>query len=192
MKMNLTFVFLALLAMGCSKGVQLKDGFPKLKIHEKLQNQKIVVDKEFQELNISGKKIRFDGELKEHQMIAEVMTEVEPERAVNLFKNKSMMIRGLYSIQATPYSGTITKEAGCINDLQINPQEVDVKNQITQQFDLKATERLVLGVCIEEQNVYRNQTLLIYCKNSKTFYDLKYYYPKNEKPLLAPVASCRD
>lgn len=182
----MTLIFL----ISCSKGKTLQSHFPDLKMDTSLKDQKVSVDKEFQEKNISGKKIRFEGELKNHQMIAEVMTDVEPEKAEKLFKNKSMMIKGLYSIQATPYSGTITKEASCIGELQIDPVAVDAKNQTTLLFNLKATERLVLGVCIEEQNVFRNQTLLIYCKNNRTFYDLRYYYPKANKALNTAIANC--
>jgi len=119
-----------------------------------------------------------------------MMVDIDPEKAASLFKNKSLLIKGLYSIQATPYTGTITKEAGCFTEINLEQAIKETKNQISLQFDLKATERLVLGVCIEEQNVYRNQTLMIYCKNINTFYELKYFYPKNEQPLKQPIAAC--
>jgi exoribonuclease R len=180
------------IASSCSQKQTLKSSFPKLKWSPTLKDQKIVVDKEFQEKNISGKKMTFEGELKAHQLIAEVMVDIEPERAATLMKNKTMMIKGLYAIQATPYSGTITKEASCTAELQIDPIVMENKNQSSLQFNLKATERLVLGVCIEEQNVFRSQTLLLYCKKDKMFYDMRYYYPKSNKPFSGPMASCAN
>lgn len=168
----------------------MKSTFPKLKWITTLADQGIVIDKEFQQKNISGMKIKFESSLKDHHLIAEVMNDIDPDEASRLFKNKSQMIKGLYSIQATPYTGSITKEAGCIEDLQIDPPLLENKIQSSLLFNLKATERMILGVCIEEQNVYRSQTLMLYCKNANTFYEIKYFYPKILKPLLIPIASC--
>lgn len=167
-----------LLLVSCSKDAYLKSNFPKLKINPAFKDQKISIDKDFQEKNISGKKMKFEGELKDHQLIAEVMTDIEPERAAILMKNKMMMIKGLYS--------------SCATEFQIEPQVMENKIQTSLQFNLKATERLVLGVCIEEQNVFLNQSLLLYCKNDKMFYDMRYYYPKSNKPFTAPIASCAN
>ncbi|MBC7541070.1 MAG: hypothetical protein H7281_19795 [Bacteriovorax sp.] len=191
MKYIISIVFV-LVSSSCSQKQTLKSSFPKLKWSSTLKDQRFVVDKEFQEKNIAGKKMKFEGEFNDHQLIAEVMTDIEPEKAAILMKNKTMMIKGLYAIQATPYSGTITKEESCIAELQIDPLVMDNKIQTSQQFNLKATERLVLGVCTEEQNVFRNQSLLLYCKKDKIFYDMRYYYPKSNKPFATPIASCAN
>lgn len=183
-------LFSLLFLLSCTKTNDLKSYYPHLKWDNSLKNELITVDKEFQNKNVSGTKILFNGNLKGHQLISEMMVDIDQDTAEKLMKNKALMIKGLYSIQATPYSGTITKEASCTSDMNIDPIVVDKKNQTTMQFDLKATERLVLGVCLEEQNVFRSQTLLIYCKGIRTLYDLRYYYPKTEKPLKMPIASC--
>lgn len=172
-----------LFATGCSREKTLSTFFPGLKWGKSLQNQKITLDKEFQEKKNSGIKIQFEGELSKHQLIAEVITDIDPDMAARLFKNKALMIRGIYSIQPQ-------EETSCMRDLQIDPLPLDNKIQTSLLFNLKATERLVLGVCLEEQNVYRNQTLLLYCKKTNTFYDLRYYYPKSIKPILTPIVSC--
>lgn len=178
------------LLVSCSKDVSLKSNFPRLRIDPVLKDQKMSIDKEFQEKNISGKKIKFEGNFKDHQLIAEVMTDIEPERAAILMKNKAMMIKGFYLNQGVALTGSTNEEAGCVAELQLDPHLQDNKIQISMQFNLKATARLIAGVCDEEQNVFRSQSLLLYCKNDKMFYDLKYYYPKNNKPITAPIASC--
>jgi hypothetical protein len=184
------FILLFLFFLSCTKANNLKAIYPHLKWDDSIKNESVTVDKEFQNKNVSGVKILFDGKLKGQQLISEMMVDIDEETADKLIKNKSLMIKGLYAIQATPYSGTITKEASCTTDMNIDPVLSDKKNQKSMQFDLKATERLVLGVCLEEQNVFRNQTLLIYCKSIKTFYDLRYYYPKTQKALKMPIANC--
>lgn len=186
MRFLLVFVLLA----SCSKNYQVKNYYPHLKWADQFNGLEVSVDKEFQQKKVSGMKITFPGKLKGHFLISEMMVDVDPDTATKLFKSKTQMIRGLYAVQATPYTGAITKEAGCDPEINIDPVVQDKKNQTVVQFDLKATERFVLGVCAEEQNVYRNQTLLIYCKNINTFYDLRYYYPKNEKPLKQQIAVC--
>jgi len=184
------FLWIFFFLVSCSKNNELKNYYPHLKWADQFKGQEVNVDKEFQQKNVSGMKLSFGGKLKGHYLISEMMVDIDPDKAASLFKNKSLMIKGLYSIQATPYSGTITKEAGCFADINLEQGMKETKNQISLQFDLKATERLVLGVCIEEQNVYRNQTLMIYCKNINTFYELKYFYPKNEQLLKQPIAIC--
>lgn len=188
--MRIILILFLLALVSCTKKNDLKTYYPHLKWSDSFKGETVVVDKEFQNKNVSGMKVGFEGKLKGHYMISEMMVDVDPDTAAKLFKNKALMIKGLYSVQATPYTGTITKEASCMVDINIDPILQEKKNQTELQFDLKATERMVLGVCIEEQNVYRNQTLLIYCKNINTFYDLRYYYPKSEKPLKMPIASC--
>lgn len=180
----LLFIFM-LAAASCSKNNELKSYYPHLKWDDSFKGVKIIVDQEFQNKNVSGMKIGFEGALKGHQLISEMIVNVDPDTANKLFKNKMLMIKGLYSIQTTSDEG-----GRCTADMNIDPALLDKKNQMSLQFDLKATERLVVGVCLEEQNVYRNQTLLIYCKNINTFYDLKYFYPKNQKTLKVPIASC--
>lgn len=183
-------LLLSFLLVSCSRSHQVKNYYPHLKWADIFSGQEVTVDKEFQQKKVSGMKITFTGKLKGHYLISEMMVDVDSDTASKLFKSKSQMIRGLYAVQATPYSGTITKEAGCDPEINIEPSILEKKNQTIVQFDLKATERFVLGVCAEDQNVYRNQTLLIYCKNINTFYDLRYYYPKNEKPLKQQIAAC--
>lgn len=183
-------LLLSLLFTACSDSYQMKNYYPHLKWADQFKGQEVTVDKEFQQKKVSGMKVTFGGKLKGHFLISEMMVEVDAETAAKLFKSKTQLIRGLYAVQATPYTGTITKEAGCDPEINIEPTVHEKKNQSVVQFDLKATERFVLGVCAEEQNVYRNQTLLIYCKNISTFYDLRYYYPKNEKPLKQQIAAC--
>jgi hypothetical protein len=191
--MKKLFLFTVLLFLvSCTKGNDLKSKFPKLNFDNNLKNQPVVTDKEFLERATFGMKIKFEAENKGNLLIAEIMNDIDSEKAEKIFNYKTMMIRGLYSIQATPYSGTITRETSCTEGLDINLFPVDNKIQTSQMFNLKATERFVLGVCLEEQNVFRNQTLLLYCKNQKVFYDLRYYYLKSQKPILKPIASCVD
>jgi hypothetical protein len=187
---SLLCVFLIFFLCSCTKEKSLRTLFPKLKWETSFQNTSIVVDKEFQEKTLSGVKMKFTGNMAKHQLIVEETTEVDSDQAAKMFKNKTFMIKGLYSIQATPYTGAVTKEASCMADLQIDPLPVENKIQTALLFNLKATERLVLGVCTEDQNVYRNQTLMLYCKNSRTFYDIRYYYPKEGKIITSSIASC--
>ncbi len=130
-------------------------------------------------------KIRFDGELQNNLLITEVITDVDADRAFKLFSNKVMMIRGLYSDQENA-------EGNCPKGLEINPTPIENKIQTSIMFNLKATERLVLGVCGDDLNLLRTQILMLYCKNQKTFYDLRYFYPKSQKPIEMPVASCAN
>lgn len=188
--MKFIIFLLFFLFISCSKNYEMKNYYPHLKWADQFNGVEVNVDKEFSQKKVSGMKLSFNGKLKGHYMISEMMVEVDPEAAAKLFKGKTQLIKGLYSVQATPYSGAITKEAFCGPDINIDPVLTDKKNQQMLQFDLKATERMVLGVCVEEQNVFRNQTLLIYCKNIGTFYDIRYFYPKNEQPLKQPIAAC--
>lgn len=190
MKYFITFLFLFTLG-SCSRQKSLSSLFPHIKMIEVFGNKRVIIDKEFQEKAISGMKINFEGEMKSHQLIVEKISDITTEQALILFKNKSQMIRGMYSIQATPYTGAITKEAGCLENIQTEPITIENKAQISAQFNLKATARFVLGVCAEEQNIYHSQTLLLFCKNRSEFYEIKYFYPKYLKSILNPIAKCQ-
>lgn len=174
-------ILFLLVLTSCSNDAFLKSQFPGLKFDSALRDQKISIDKNLEAKNIGGKKIKFEGALKNHLLIAEVMTEIEPDQSVILMKNKKLLITGLYKFQT---------EENCFFGLQTDSQPVDNKIQTSLQFNLKATERLVLGICNEDQNVFWNQTLLLYCKKDKTFYDMSYYYPKSGKLNNSPIARC--
>jgi len=186
-----TFLFIVTL-ISCSKKTPLKLVVPELKFDSSLQSQVVFVKKEFRKNNIYGKKIIFSGDGEKRQLSIEISSQIDPRMADKLFKHKSSMIDSIYIAQPAPYGSNLTQDikANVEKGFRITPIIVKEKNQTTFLFNLKATERLAIGGFSEEQNVYNNQILLIYCKKEKKFYDLSYYYPKTVKPLDSPVASC--
>ena len=165
------------------KKITFNDFDKSLKWQSTLENQEIVFEKNHQ--------IAFQKDSNKYFVNIEPSFEVDQDKATLMINTKSLMIEALYVIQATPYRGQVTKESNCIKDLSIAPIKNDNVLQTSYRFDLKATERMVLGGCEEDQNIYLVQVLLLYCKKTKTFYDIKYYYPKSLSKFVPVIASCK-
>lgn len=180
---EVVFLFCLGISLSCTKNDSLKAAFPGLNFNPPLQNHKIASDPEFEKMNVAGIKIQFNA-LKGHLLIAEVLADVDPDSAIRLMKNKKQIIEGMVA-------GSLaldTEGQGCPS-LAV-PKVIDNKIQTAMEFNLEATEKLVIGACSDGHNLFHAQELLLYCKNDKKFYDIRYFYPKNIPGLKVPIAGC--
>jgi hypothetical protein len=182
-------VLVLLLVAACTKTVNLKNLVPHIQFKLPKNDKNIVLENQYNQGINTGIRIGFENS--KDSISVDSINEVDSFKAQSLFKNKALMIKGLYEKQATPYSGVVTREASCLEGMVIeNNNVIETPNEMSLKFDLKATERHVFGVCLEEQNIFRTQILLLYCKKNQTFYEIKYFYPKSEPVLKNNVAAC--
>ncbi len=186
----LIIIFILILIASCNqKNKALNTYFPNLNWNSSLKNKIVFVDKEFRYENKTDFKFNFEKDSKHEYLITENFKNIEQDLAEKILKNKLLMIKEIYATQATPYNGAVTNETNCVENPAINPLIEETINHSSILLELKATERLVLGVCSDKQNIFKVQVLLMYCKKTKELYDLKYYSISNEKMKL-PIASC--
>lgn len=175
---------------GCSKNINLSEKYKNLSWSDRLTENDITLEKEIQEGDLFASKFKFSEDSSFKLLSVETLKNVDEARAKKLIIAKNILVREIYETQATPYSGSVTKEASCFEGIQLVPTQLENDNQISFHFNLKATERFVTGVCIEEQNVYKNHVLHLYCKKSKELYDIKLFYLKNSPTLSTSAAHC--
>lgn len=108
---------------------------------------------------------------------------------INFFKFKKNEMKLLFAPSAVPYAGQITKDISCIQGVQIDYPSSDTATEMSQIFNLTATDRYIYGSCLPEQEIYRSQLLLLYCKKSAILYEIKFYFEKT-KDYPAQVAHC--
>jgi hypothetical protein len=100
--------------------------------------------------------------------------------ARKILDQKSNEIRLMFAPQQVPYMGQITKDIKCTEAIEINNKISENEKEISQIINLTATDRLIYGSCIPDQEIYKSQLLLLYCKSNKTLYEIKYFYAKDQ------------
>lgn len=110
-----------------------------------------------------------------------------PAEAKKIIEQKTNEIKLLFAPQQVPYFGQITKDISCISSVEIDRKLVESEKGLSLNLNLAATEYLIYGTCIKEQEIYRSQLLFLYCKKIETLYEIKYFYDraKNYKKLIA-------
>lgn len=178
--------------LGCVQEQKLGQVIPNLSWDNDLVTLDTTIEKDFRNAVFQTRKLKLTNVIKaeDRYLIIESNNNVSLKNSKKLFSEKNAMIKEYYTIQATPYSGAITKEAECLNDIQLAPNVRETKDELSFQYNLKATDRLVLGVCQSEQNKFYNQILLLYCKKTNVFFDIKYFYPILTNKLVHPIAKC--
>lgn len=101
---------------------------------------------------------------------------VNSTEALKNINQKSSEIKLMFAPQQVPYMGQITKDIRCTEAVEVNNKIIENEKEISLLINLTATERLIYGSCIPEQEIFKSQLLLLYCKASQTFYEIKYFY----------------
>ena len=118
---------------------------------------------------------------------SEVM--VKNEDALKSIAQKNNEINLMFAPQQVPYMGQITKDIKCTQAVEINNKTIENEKEISLLINLTATDRLIYGSCIAEQEIYKSQLLMLYCKSNKTLYEIKYFYAKAQ-PYKKKLAEC--
>lgn len=106
-----------------------------------------------------------------------------------IIEQKSNEIKLLFLPHQVPYFGQISKEISCTSNVEIDKPILETEKGLSLNMNLAATEYLIYGTCIKEQEIYKSQLLFLYCKKIETFYEIKYFYDRAENYKKA-IASC--
>lgn len=180
---------LFLVATGCTKSKNLSSMYEDLLFQKEISEANIKIEKEHNDGVWTSKKISFiDPNLKLLQIEQAI---IENEKlAMTNFNARNIEIQEMYSTQATPYSGSVTNESSCLENINLNPKITANDVQISYVYQLKSTDRFVFGVCVEEQNVYNAQLINIWCKKSKKFYSISFFYNKSGPTKINDIVRC--
>lgn len=109
--------------------------------------------------------------------------------AKKIIGQKSNEIKMLFLPQQVPYFGQISKDISCTSSVEIDKPMIESDNGLALSMNLAATEYLIYGTCIKEQEIYKSQLLFLYCKKIETLYEIKYFYDRAEN-YKKVIASC--
>lgn len=100
--------------------------------------------------------------------------------------------RLLYQPQSAPYPGMLTKDVSCSEGIVLPKDPTDTVSATYWFSEVPATKALLYGTCGSIEEPYWSQILLLYCKKTQTFFDVRIFKPKGEKasPWGAPIANC--
>jgi hypothetical protein len=110
--------------------------------------------------------------------------------AVNFMNIKKQAINSLFAAQSEAYTGLITNKISCLKGQNVNRSNQRQAKGAFVFFDLMATSRFVYGTCLENEELYKSQYLLLYCSDRKAVFQLKYFFAKNREFPSQPVAEC--
>lgn len=111
----------------------------------------------------------------------------KPEEARKIIDQKSNEIKMMFAPQQVPYQGVISKDINCTQAVEVNNKILETDKEISLIANMTATDRLIYGSCIADQEIYKSQLLMLYCKSNQNFYEIKYFYDKGlvYKPQIA-------
>lgn len=109
--------------------------------------------------------------------------------AKKIIQQKSNEIKMLFLPQQVPYFGQISKDISCTSDVEVDRVTLESEKGLSLNLNLAATEYLIYGTCIKEQEIYKSQLLFLYCKKIETLYEIKYFYDRAEN-YKKTIASC--
>ncbi len=115
---------------------------------------------------------------------------LDAEAAKRLLSFKAQNIYALYQPETDPYFGTMDATGKCRTEVDISPsiQKDSLSDSLV--FNLLATRDFIYGTCTESQEVYRSQYLVVYCRQAKAVYEVKYFFPRTHTKVNRVIASC--
>lgn len=189
MKKKLAVCFSLLAISSCSKPTNLTSLYDDILFQKEISESKINLDKEHNDGVWNSKKISFQNSSLKLLQVEQSIIKDEQSALIN-FNTKNVEIQEMYSTQATPYSGSVTNESSCLDNVNLRPKIVNTDNQTSYSYQLKSTDRFVFGVCVEEQNIYKAQLINLWCKKSKKFYSITLFYNKSEATKTDDIVKC--
>jgi hypothetical protein len=69
-------------------------------------------------------------------------------------------------------------------------KSVSNKNSFSYRFSLFSSEKKVLGMCGNENEVLKTEYELVYCQKTKKLYVARFFYDKNSSWLTEPLLAC--
>lgn len=112
------------------------------------------------------------------------------EEGEKLFKEKDTQIQMTFAPQIAPYFASTSKKTTCVENIKLNNEIFDAQNEKSKIYNLNATEMLVYGSCLPEQEVFKSQLVYLFCKKNLMFYEIDYFYEKNKEYLTYKIVSC--
>ena len=108
----------------------------------------------------------------------------------SFFKSKNKTIDLLLEPSFDPYVGEQTVPEKCLVKNLPKLEKNETQESIYQVISLYSGKNKAFAQCSDPNNLLKTQYLLIYCKSSKTVFEVKYFYPSDLNWNLKPVATC--
>lgn len=118
------------------------------------------------------------------------LPEVDEARFFAEVKKKSEAFDAYVHPPPDPYFGVHEPGPTCREANLPKRYEQSSSSQKIVMVGLHATERFVFGTCSEKQDVYKSQIVWLYCPKIRTFFELRWFYPRQENWRTEPVAYC--
>lgn len=118
--------------------------------------------------------------------VTRIRSAMNSDEADQYFQNKKNFIQSLYKVHIEPYFGKPDKDLQCVSRINLNP--TPVANEVAKyvSYELGATEKLIYGTCSEDLEIYSSNLVFLYCKNIKTFFEIKSFTLKSKKLFFSP------
>jgi hypothetical protein len=104
-----------------------------------------------------------------------------PGTANKIINQKATQLRSIYSPVDVPYAGAITNSANCSTRYSLAAHPVETVDSLVVSFDLEANAQLAYGECEATKLIYKSRYELLYCKHSKIYFEIKYFFIKDLK-----------
>lgn len=113
-------------------------------------------------------------------------SDIEEEFALNIIKDRRNELNSLYSDKPAPYGGIPEREINCDDGygLSINTTGDNYS------YSLYADEGYNLGVCSEEDVVYRASIEMKYCRKTRTLFESRFFEPLESEIEKRPQIKC--
>lgn len=128
----------------------------------------------------------------QHIFISLLAKDLNSEEAERLFQSRKDYIKSLYLNDADPYFGKSVRAPECLQGLNLAGSPQDTKTSKSTEYILPTTEKFVFGICNPKLESFSAKIVYVYCKDSKSFFETKYFKPKDlgDSIAISPKEIC--
>ena len=100
---------------------------------------------------------------------------ISREQAIQLAKNRSLTIVGLFATKDAPYLGKISATESCLSKNKVDSTIENLSDGFFLRYSLMANSNFVYGSCSEKEDIFRSFYLVRYCESSRTLAEAKIF-----------------
>lgn len=111
--------------------------------------------------------------------------------ARDLIEQRAALITELFQDKFTEYRGKYVVPQSCLQKNQVQSNWYDIEGGFYVVYNLMSDKNFIYGSCLNSNDFFKSQFLLIYCESAKAVIESKLFYNKNQSIVSTPIINCK-
>lgn len=117
--------------------------------------------------------------------------EPSPASALEEMRSQSEILARFFERQTDPYYGQTREASACVNRQEFSSSPAESETMLLKRLHYQAGEKFQATPCESHDYFYEVESVMLYCKERRKLFTLRYFYPKSAKPSRLPAPACR-